>query len=136
MQEIRAQDRRDGEIAELNPGEEAKMKIVSINSTPTVADDDGAIRGDVADIGKILNNVDEANGRNDALRAYIYALRDLQRANDQFAIIGRDGAAIDQARAAVANAFDRLIAAEFSLNRSSRADDGGDLPDGETYDRR
>jgi hypothetical protein len=87
------------------------MKIVSINSTPTVADDDGAIRGDVTDIGKILNNVDEANGRNDALRAYIYALRDLQRAHDRAA-----------AKAAVAKAFDRLIVAEFSLNRSAPED--------------
>ena len=39
------------------------LKIVSINDTPTLSDGDGAIRGDLTDIGKILDNIDEANGR-------------------------------------------------------------------------
>ena len=96
-----------------------KLKIVSINNAPTVCDDDGSIRGDVTDIGQILNNIDPAEGRNDALRAYIYTLRDLQRAHNEYAFEG-DGAAVDQAQSNVAKAFDRLIVAEFSLNR--RAD--------------
>ena len=65
------------------------MKIVSINNSPTVRNDDGGIRHDVTDLGKIIDNVDECNGRNDCLRAYVYALRDLQRAHDEFAFGGR-----------------------------------------------
>ena len=96
-----------------------KLKIVSINNAPTVCDNDGSIRGDVTDVNQILNNIDTAEGRNDALRAYIYALRDLQRAHNHFATEGQD-TGIDQAESTVAKAFDRLIVAEFSLNR--RAD--------------
>ena len=91
------------------------LKIVTIKNSPTVCDEDGAIRGDVTDIGKILDNIDQAYGRNDALRIYIYALRDLQRANDRYVIYGED--AVDTAQTAVAKAFDRLIVAEFYLNR-------------------
>jgi hypothetical protein len=94
------------------------MKIVSINTAPTVLDDDGSIRGDATDLNKILDNVDQAEDRNDAPRAYIYALRDLQRAHDRYAIFG-EFAAIDPARTAVAKAFDRLVVAEFSLNRGA-----------------
>jgi len=96
------------------------MKVVSINAAPSVVDQDGSIRDNVTDLNKILDSIDACNGRNDALRAYVYALRDLQRANDQFAFDG-DGDAIDQAQIAVANAFDRLIVAEFSLNRQEPA---------------
>ena len=92
------------------------MKIVSINTAPKVTNADGIIRGDVTDLGKILNSIDEANGRNDALRAYIYALRDLQRANDEYAICGTDGSAINHAKAVVREAFHRLTVAEVSLN--------------------
>jgi hypothetical protein len=95
------------------------MKIVNINTAPTVCDADGMIRPDVTDINKILDNIDQAEGRNDALRAYIYALRDQQHAIDQSSFadtVDADGK-IDRARAAVAEAFDRLIVAEFSLNR-------------------
>jgi integrase len=42
---------------------------------------------------------------------------DLQRAHDRHAFFG-DNTAIDPAQTAVAAAFDRLILAEFSLNRS------------------
>jgi hypothetical protein len=92
------------------------MKIVNINDAPTVRNDDGGIRHDVTDLGKIIDNIDEAEGRNDALRAYIYALRDLQRAHNESCFETND-ADIDRAKAAVNSAFDRLIAAEFSLNR-------------------
>jgi hypothetical protein len=94
------------------------MKIVSINNAPTVREDD-TIRHDVVRLDTILANIDAANGRNDALRTYVFALRDLQRANDQYAIAGGPDR-IDQAQAVVAEAFDRLIDAEFSLNRASR----------------
>jgi hypothetical protein len=99
------------------------MKIVSINTAPTVCEDYGGIRGDVTDIGKIIDNIDQAEGRNDALRAYIYALRDLQRAHDRYAIAEGDLAAIDHAQAEVAKAFDRLIVAEFLLNRGAQVAD-------------
>lgn len=92
------------------------MKVVSISNSPTVCDGDGSIRGDVTDLNKILDNIDQAEGRNDAIRVYIYALRDLQRAHNRFAFDGNDNT--DEAQAAVAAAFDRLIEAEFSLNRS------------------
>ena len=39
------------------------MKIISINNAPAVRNGDGSIRGDVTDIGKILDNIDQANGR-------------------------------------------------------------------------
>jgi hypothetical protein len=98
------------------------MKIVNINRSPTVCDKDGSIRGGLTDLNKILNTIDSAHGRNDALRAYIYALRDLQRAHDQSVFAGygtpeQKDERIDQAQAAAAKAFDRLIVAEFSLNR-------------------
>jgi hypothetical protein len=99
------------------------MKIVSISNSPTVCDNDGFIKGTVTDLNKILDYIDPIEGRNDAIRTYIYALRDLQRAIDLSGICHEDGrpktnlADIDAARAAVAAAFDRLIVAEFSLNR-------------------
>jgi hypothetical protein len=100
------------------------MKIVSINSAPTVCNEDGDIRGDVTSLDHILNHIDHCNGRNDALRAYIYALRDLQYAHNESMYVdsGVTDADIDRAQAAVAECFDRLIVAEFSLNRGH--DDG------------
>lgn len=93
---------------------------MKINESSTLEDADGCIRAELTDIGKIIDRIDKSEGRNDALKAYIYALRDLQRANDRFAIVaGTDcGAAeVDHAQAKVAREFDRLIAAEFRLNR-------------------
>jgi hypothetical protein len=92
------------------------MKVVNINTAPTICNDDGCIRHDVTSLDAIINHIDEAGGRNDALRAYIFSLRDLQRANDEYAIDGDDGAAIEKAEAVVAEAFDRLTAAEFALS--------------------
>jgi hypothetical protein len=99
------------------------MKILSINSAPTVCNADGGIRHDVTSLDAIVNNIDTAEGRNDALRAYVLALRDLQVAhNDSMyadgGTIDEKFARIDQAQAAVAKAFDSLIVAEFSLNRT------------------
>jgi hypothetical protein len=91
------------------------MKIVSINAAPSVCDRDCCIRRDVTDLNKILDNIDTAEGRNDALRAYIYALRDLQHAHNEFAFEG-DGDDIDKAQAAVAKAFYRLVSAQFALD--------------------
>ena len=93
------------------------MKIVSINDAPGVCNNDGTIRGDVTDIGRIIDNIDHGCGRNAALRAYIYALRDLQRAHDKSAIEAGCNSEIGNAQAAVNEAFDRLIVAEFSVNR-------------------
>jgi hypothetical protein len=61
-----------------------EMKIVSINRAPTVCNADGAIRPTVTSLDAIVANIDTCNGRNDALRAYIFALRDLQVANNEF----------------------------------------------------
>jgi hypothetical protein len=93
-----------------------KVKIVSINDAQAVCDYSG-IRGEVTDLNRILNNIDEAEGRNDRLREYIYALRDLQRAYNISAFENND-ADIHKARRAVREAFDRLILAEFTLNRT------------------
>jgi hypothetical protein len=92
------------------------VKIVSINNAPTIRDADNIIRTEITDLSKIVDNIDEAGGRNDALRRYIYALRDLQHAHDVAAYEEND-AEIRVAQALVAKAFDRLIVAEFSLNR-------------------
>ena len=82
------------------------------------------LRHDVVSLDAIVANLDEGEGRNDALRAYVYALRDLQVAYT--ATSYADGgtaeekdAAIRQAQDDVATAFDALIAAEFALNQSS-----------------
>jgi hypothetical protein len=91
------------------------MKIVSINDTPTVCNEDGVIRGNVTDLNRILDNIDAARGLPDAIRNYVLALRDLQRSNDEFAFDAGDGSAIDQAEAAVAEAFESLIIAQRSL---------------------
>ena len=102
------------------------MKIVSINRAPAVCDDYGGIRGDVTSLDAILANIDTVEGRNDAIIAYVHALRDLQRAHNE-ASFGDDGtngthqerdAEIDRAHAAVNKAFDDLIAAEFAINRT------------------
>jgi hypothetical protein len=92
--------------------------MLNINESPTLEDEDGCIRAELKDIGKIIDRIDESEGRNDALKAYIYALRDLQRANDRYAGVGCDDAEVEQAQAKVARAFDRLIVAEFMLNRA------------------
>jgi hypothetical protein len=93
------------------------VKIVSINNAPTIRDADNIIGTEITDLSKIVDNIDEAGGRNEALRRYIYALRDLQHAHD-VGVYEENDAAIDAAHALVAKAFDRLIVAEFSLNRS------------------
>ena len=74
---------------------------------------DGRIDKAATDLTEIVGLLDEAEGRNDALRAYIFALRDLQWLHNED---GTD-AEIDAAQRAVNVAFDALIVAEFSLNR-------------------
>jgi len=94
------------------------MKIVSINNNPSACEDGGCIRRDVTSLDAIVNNIDTYEGRNAALKAYVYALRDLQVAHNDFVNYGdasRDD--IDKAKAAVAKAFDRLVFCEYSLNR-------------------
>jgi hypothetical protein len=99
------------------------MKIVNINKAPTVCIKDGAIRPDVISLDAILNHVDdEGSGRNAALRTYVYALRDLQVAHSEWDYT-QSLEAIDEGQAKVAKAFDKLIAAEFRLNRNCTADE-------------
>ena len=101
--------RRDERIIE--------MKIVSINDAPAVRDTDGILRCELTDLSRIIDNIDTAEGRNDALRAYIYALRDLQHAHD-VSIYEKNDAEIDAAQALVAKTFDQLIVAQLALNGS------------------
>lgn len=101
------------------------MKIVNINAAPSVCDADGAIRPDVTDLNNILANTDHAEGRNDAIRAYIFALRDLQYAHNQAACYADSGFGdreIDQARRAVRIAFDRLTYCELRLRYEETQD--------------
>jgi hypothetical protein len=93
-----------------------RPKIVSINNSPAVIDEDFVMRADVTDLNQIIANIDDCNGRNDALRAYIYALRDLAR------VVGLtqypDGptrADLNAAQATVTQTFHRLIFTELSL---------------------
>ena len=114
------------------------MKIVSINRAPTVSDND--LNRIITDIGMAEGhhrNNDVLRARNDALRAYIYALRDRQRADAQYDYIYSDESAsayptaddvnkaltsvwddVNKAQAAVERAFERLIVCQFALNRA------------------
>ena len=79
------------------------MNMKAINSEG--CNEDGAIYPDVTSLDLILKHIDKCNGRNDALRAYIYALRDLQWAHNEFAAYGTvEVAVVDQAEAAVREA--------------------------------
>jgi hypothetical protein len=77
------------------------MKIVSINNAPTIRDHDNILRSDITDLGKIVDAIDTAAGRNDALKAYVFALRDLQHAHDTSCYESNDDE-IDAAQAQVA----------------------------------
>jgi hypothetical protein len=91
------------------------MKIISINDAPSIRDRYSIMRKDVTDLTKIVDGIDTAEGRNDALRAYIYALRDLQHEHDTFSY-ENNYAAIDAAQARVIVAFNRLIEAQHRLD--------------------
>jgi hypothetical protein len=76
-----------------------------------------ASRSDITDLGKIVDAIDTAAGRNDALKAYVFALRDLQHAHDAGCYEPNDDLTeIDAAQARVAQTFDALIVAQFSLD--------------------
>jgi hypothetical protein len=80
--------------------------------------EDWEIRVDETDLNRILDKIDGAEGRNDALRDYIYALRDLQWAHNWSATAGGHSAdtEIYGAQRAVNDAFDRLIRAQRTLS--------------------
>jgi hypothetical protein len=111
------------------------MKIVHINKAPAISDAD--IHRIVTQIGAIggrnSRNNDVLRARNDALRAYVFALRDRQRADAQYDIIGADESLtaddynralsavqddIVKAQDAVERTFEHLIICQFALNRS------------------
>jgi hypothetical protein len=54
--------------------------------------EDWEIRIDETDLNRILDKIDGTEGRNDALRDYIYALRDLQWAHNWYATTAADRA--------------------------------------------
>jgi hypothetical protein len=80
--------------------------------------EDWEIRIDETDLNRILDKIDGTEGRNDALRDYIYALRDLQWAHNWSATTAADraDAEIYGAQRAVNDAFDRLIRAQRALS--------------------
>ena len=83
----------------------------------TVVDEDGTLLADVTDLNAIVDHIDPCNGRNAALRAYIYALRDLQRAHVAHSVYGEaTEAELYRANTNVVEAFQRLIDAQFSLS--------------------
>jgi hypothetical protein len=81
-----------------------------------VCDEYHFIKRTLTDLQKIVDNIDDTEGRNDALRAYIYALRDLQNAHTLNAY-EENNAGIDAAHRRVVETFDELIAAQSRLNR-------------------
>jgi hypothetical protein len=90
------------------------MHIVHINDAPSVRDQDGILRRQCTDLHKIVAAIDPADGRNDALVHYIFALRDLQHAHET-GCLEEDDAAIEAAEAAVTQASDELVAAQNRL---------------------
>jgi hypothetical protein len=84
------------------------------------------IRVDETDLNRILDQIDTAEGRNDALRDYIHALRDLQWAHNWYATDGGDSAdsEVEGAQAAVNEAFDRLILAQRTLSKWASSHSG------------
>jgi hypothetical protein len=79
---------------------------------------------DETDLNKILDKIDDSHGRNDALRDYIYALRDLAWANNLAAftyckVVDEE---IDGASRAVHDAFDHLIRAQRTLSEELAPD--------------
>jgi hypothetical protein len=102
------------------------MKIVSISGAPKIRDPDGIMRGDVTDLNKIVAGIDQAEGRNDALVAYIYALRDLQRANDICAILEWEPAAVDRAEERVRATLHELVMAQLALLAENETDVAAD----------
>lgn len=56
-----------------------EMKPVSININASVYDEHGDLRHDCTSLDGIIANLDGDEGRNDALRAYVYALRATSR---------------------------------------------------------
>ena len=84
----------------------------------------------LSEIDRILSDIDAsaqwslcgklAAARNDALRQYVYALRDLERENC-ISMEEENEDAIDTAQAAVTRAFDDLIEAQQRLDRSADA---------------
>jgi hypothetical protein len=77
---------------------------------------DGIMPAGVADLNYIVSHIDEERGHAAALRAYILALRDLQHANDKYAMLGGDAGEIDAAQHRVCLAFGRLATAQMLLS--------------------
>jgi hypothetical protein len=101
------------------------MRIISISNAPNVCNEDGVIRRDVTDLNRILDRIDPVEGRNDCIREYIYALRDLQRAHELSGFCDlspqeKREADIDKAQIAVDLAFTDLMIAQERLSAEIR----------------
>jgi hypothetical protein len=73
--------------------------------------------GTETDLNLIIDNIDGVCGRNDALREYIYALRDLQRAHNEGAYEHVPTAVYVEAEARVVAAFEWLALRQRELFR-------------------
>jgi len=82
---------------------------------PDVNDDDGNLRPDITDLNAIVGRLDETCGRNDALVAYIFALRDQQRTIELYATVENNKEEVEAAEANVRAAFSRLISCQCGL---------------------
>ena len=97
-------------------GRKIDSQIIIDIRDPEVCDEHHFIKRTLTDLQKIVDNIDDTEGRNDALRAYIYALRDLQNAHTLGAYEEND-AELYAAHRRVVETFDELIAAQSRLNR-------------------
>jgi hypothetical protein len=103
------QQKKESNVTERQRG----PTLVHISAAPSVHDADGVLRRQCTDLNRIIASLDEAEGRNDALIAYIFALRDLQHANDAYALTGESsGDDVARAEIAVKEAFAELAAAQ------------------------
>jgi hypothetical protein len=79
-------------------------------------DELGDIKADETSLDLIVANIDDAGGRNDALRKYIFALRDWQCTCNRGCYEIVTDAETNSVKQALIDAFDRLTDAEITLN--------------------
>ena len=90
------------------------VEVAAATMTDDFRQAEGCLRSDVLSLDTIVDNIDDACGRNDALRTYIWELRNLQVANNDSAFFENDDE-IDCRQAAVRGAFARLIESEQAI---------------------
>ena len=81
-------------------------------------DDDRCIRADATDLNAIIDNIDAAEGRNDALRGYIPRCATCNMRTTRPDLPMSSIRRIQPAQDAIERAFCRLMLAQFALNQS------------------